>query len=109
MYSKFHRIVPGSLTLLGVMFSPVVSAHTGDPATGLFSGMSHPFSVLGGLVHGFEIAPGVAGLTFIVGLVASSAALLVTCLWIDLNALAASKAKVFNRLILDYFIKFRRQ
>jgi urease accessory protein len=65
--------------------------------------------VMGGLVHGLEIAPGVAGLAFIVGLVASSAALLITCLWINFKALAASKPKVFHWLVLDYFSNFRRQ
>ena len=176
MSSKSHTIVLGGLTLLGLMFSPVVPAHTGDLPTGLLSGLLHPFSgadhllmiiavgiysarsnsplrftlpcvflmalttgaqfgtnafsaqvletgvivsllaaglllilakanasiwtiaivllvgVVGGLVHGLEIAPGIAGLTFIVGFVASSAALLMTCLWIDFT-LAPIKIK----------------
>ena len=39
-------------------------------------------AVMSGLAHGLEIAPGGAGLTFIAGFVASSATLLMTCLWI---------------------------
>jgi urease accessory protein len=158
--------VLGGVTLLGLMSSPVASAHTGDLATGLLSGLLHPFSgadhllmiiavgiysarnnnplrfalpcvflialatgaqfgsnafsadvmdaiivtsllaaglllmlaeatapiwiiaivtfagVIGGLAHGLEIPPDIAGLTFITGFVTSSAALLISCLWI---------------------------
>ncbi len=44
MHSKFYTKVLGGLTLLGLMFFPVASAHTGDMATGSLSGLLHPFS-----------------------------------------------------------------
>ena len=39
--------------------------------------------VVGGLAHGLELPPDVAGLTFIASFVTTSAALLIICLWIS--------------------------
>jgi len=44
MHFKFNTTVQGVLTLLGLMFSPLAVAHTGDLAAGLLSGLLHPFS-----------------------------------------------------------------
>jgi urease accessory protein len=44
MHTRLHTMVLGGFTLLGLMFSPVALAHTGNLATGLLPGLLHPFT-----------------------------------------------------------------
>lgn len=44
MRFKSHNIALGGLTLLGLMFSQVALAHTGDLAAGLLTGLLHPLT-----------------------------------------------------------------